>query len=574
VDPLLASLLQDFIDECLPLAQQVGATVLEMESAWEAERDTGDELRQVQGALHTIKGGAGMMSFTPIEALAHALEDVSSFVGAHPERRGRQEIELLLEGADLLIALVRRSQDGPVDAAATQAFQRHVAEVLGLREGGAGRPEPGPAVRERAPEPALPRAIAAAPSDDGTSVRIDDRKVDELMELAGETVVTHTELQRIHALASKGRLGAKDLAAFDALVGALGRTTHRLRDELLRIRLMPVSSLFVRFRRYLRDLARERGQPIQLTIEGAETTLDRAVLSRLHEPMLHMIRNAVAHGLEPPEARAAAGKPAEASIVLAAKLVSGRVKIAVVDDGRGIDVAAVARKAQAQGISTEGLGEDELRRLIFLPNFSTAQAVSNLAGRGVGLDVVAEVVHGLGGSVDVESVPGAGTAFLLNLPITVSQMKALLVAVDGEPFVVPLGFVLESVPVDQASLHEVGPTRVLPWRGELIPVVDAGALLGTRAREGGRGYCVILSSGSRRRGLLVDRLQKRQEVIIKPLDEALGPVRVVFGLCLLGDGRVAPILDCAHILGQGAGARAAPAGGYRGQRTTAAPAPG
>jgi two-component system chemotaxis sensor kinase CheA len=284
------------------------------------------------------------------------------------------------------------------------------------------------------------------------------------------------------------------------------------------------------------------------------------VLTRLFEPMLHMIRNAIAHGLEPPEARAAAGKPAEASIVLAAKLVSGRVKIAVVDDGRGLDLGAIARKAARMGVDTDGMHEDDLRRLIFMPGFSTASSVSNLAGRGVGLDVVSDVVHTLGGSVDVESVPGAGTAFLLNLPVTVSQLKALLVSVDKEPFIVPLGFVLETIPLEASALHEVGATTVLPWRGELIPVVDGGALLGTRpAPELRRRYCVILSSGNRRRGLLVDRLHKRQEVIIKGLDEALGQVRVVFGLCLLGDGRVAPILDCAHILGQAAGARAAAA---------------
>jgi two-component system chemotaxis sensor kinase CheA len=572
MDPLLASLLQDFIDECLPLAQQVASTVLELESAWEAERDTGDELRQLHGALHTIKGGAGMMAMAPIESLAHALEDVGGFVTEHPDRRGRREIELLLEGADLLVSLIRRASEGPADDAPTAAFARHVAEVLAA-------PAPGRVGPSRAPRPQEPpapestRPAATAPADDTASVRIDDRKVDELMELAGETVVTHNELARIHALASKGRLGPADLAVFGTLVGALGRTSTRLRDELLRVRLMPVSSLFVRFRRYVRDLAHERGQPIQLTIEGAETALDRAVLSRLHEPMMHMIRNAVAHGLEAPEARAAAGKPAEASIVLAAKLVSGRVKLAVVDDGRGLDLGAIARKAQRMGLDTSGMGEEDLRRVIFMPGFSTAASVSNLAGRGVGLDVVADVVHALGGTVDVESVPGAGTAFLLNLPVTVSQLKALLISVDKEPFIIPLGFVLETVPLDGSALHEVGATTVLPWRGELIPVVDAGAMLGTRtAPELQRRYCVILSAGNRRRGLLVDRLHKRQEVIIKGLDEALGPVRVVFGLCLLGDGRVAPILDCAHILGQVTGARSGSTAPRSGSTPAAPPA--
>jgi two-component system chemotaxis sensor kinase CheA len=271
----------------------------------------------------------------------------------------------------------------------------------------------------------------------------------------------------------------------------------------------------------------------------------------LHEPLLHMVRNAFAHGIERPEQRRAAGKPEDANLLLAAKLVSGRVKIAVVDDGRGLDLGAIARKARTLGVETDGMNEEELRRLIFMPNFSTNATVSNLSGRGVGLDVVATAIHGLGGSVDVESAPGAGTAFLLNLPVTVSQLKGLVVSVDGELYIVPLGFVLESVVAHPAAIHEVGHVPVMSWRGELVPVVDAGVLVGTRPVPGpGRGYCVILSSGNRRRGLLVDRLLRRQEVVIKGLDESLGPNRVVFGLSIMGDGRVAPILDCAEILGQ------------------------
>jgi two-component system chemotaxis sensor kinase CheA len=276
------------------------------------------------------------------------------------------------------------------------------------------------------------------------------------------------------------------------------------------------------------------------------------VLTRLHEPLLHMVRNAFAHGIETPEQRRAAGKPEEANLLLAAKLVSGRVKIAVVDDGRGLDLTRIAAKASSLGVETDGLSEEELRRLIFMPNFSTAAAVSNLAGRGVGLDVVAEAIHALGGSVDVESAPGAGTAFLLNLPVTISQLKGLVVSVDGELYIVPLGFVLESVAADPRAIHEVGHVPVMSWRGELVPVIDTGALVGTASerRAARRGYCVILSSGNRRRGLLVDRLLRRQDVVIKGLDESLGPSKVVFGLSILGDGRVAPILDCAQILGQ------------------------
>jgi two-component system, chemotaxis family, sensor kinase CheA len=568
VDPLLASLLQDYVDECLPLAEQVGAAVLELEPAWDGSRPRGDaaaakntpeveqQLRIIKTALHTIKGGSGMLGFTPIEALAHGLEDVCAAVTGEPARRGPREVALLLEGADLLIGLIQRSGSGEVDGAPTEVFLRHVAKVLSAAPLTANAADETVRVAEPGAEPESgrlrpPAAGAQGGGEDTTSIRIDERKVEELMELASEAVVSHTELVAVQLRAAKGPLDASDLTTFEAVVGALGRTTRRLREELLHIRLQPVSSLFVRFRRYVRDLSRERGQNVQLTIEGAETTLDRGVLSRLHEPLLHMVRNVFAHGIETPEQRRAAGKPEDANLLLAAKLVSGRVRIAVVDDGRGLDLVAIARKAQTLGVDPSGMGEEELRRLIFMPNFSTASAVSNLAGRGVGLDVVAEAIHALGGSVDVESAPGAGTAFLLNVPVTISQLKGLVISVDRELYIVPLGYVLESVAADPAAIHEVGHVPMMSWRGEMIPVVDAGILVGTRAERGrGRGYCVILSSGNRRRGLLVDRLLRRQEVVIKGLDESLGPSRVVFGLSILGDGRVAPILDCAQILGQ------------------------
>jgi two-component system chemotaxis sensor kinase CheA len=315
VDPLLQSLLQDFVEEGLALAGEVGTAVLELEAVWAAGRDHEDVLRQMKSALHTLKGAAAMMGLQPIETLAHGLEDVCARVGEDPARRGRREIELLLAGADLMLAQVRRAGESALEHAPTQAFLGQVEETLR----GSERP-----AAEAAPVPAEAASLEGGlPAEETISIRIADAKVDELMELAGETLVSHTELVRLQALASKGRLDAADLARLDQVVGALGRTTTRLRDELLRVRLMPVSSLFVRFRRYVRDLSRERGQPISLTIEGAETALDRAVLGRLHEPLLHMVRNAVAHGLESPAERAAAGKPPEANILLAAKLVSG-----------------------------------------------------------------------------------------------------------------------------------------------------------------------------------------------------------------------------------------------------------
>ena len=288
------------------------------------------------------------------------------------------------------------------------------------------------------------------------------------------------------------------------------------RHDLLRVRLAPISTMFRRYARYVRDLACERGQAIKFVIEGGQVEVDRAIISRLHEPLLHMVRNAVAHGIESAEQRAAAGKPARAQILLGARLLEGRARVVVADDGRGLDMAAIAAKARAGGLSPERMPEGELRRLIFQPGFSTAAEVSTLAGRGVGLEVVANAVQSLGGRIDVRSVAGQGTVFLIDLPVTAALVKALIFCVDSEMFAVPASFVVDSIEVREASMHEINQVLLCPWRGDFLRTLDGGQLLGCAG--------------------------------LRPLDETLRNSRVLSGLTILGQGRVVPILDCGEVL--------------------------
>jgi two-component system chemotaxis sensor kinase CheA len=377
-----------------------------------------------------------------------------------------------------------------------------------------------------------------------------DEDVDELLELAGETIVGQAELARMQTRFAHGHFESGDIALMDRLLVDLGRTTRQMRDKLLRVRLAPIGSLFARFTRYVRDLARERGQAIELGIEGGDTAVDRAIISRLFEPLIHIVRNAVAHGIETPAERAAAGKPATARILLSARLREGRVNVRIADDGRGLDLAAIAAKAEAQGVDTSGLGPRDLERLIFHAGFSTAKTVTNLAGRGVGLDVVAGAVQGLGGSIDVRSSPGQGTVFVLDLPVTVSLQKALIFGVDSETFAVPAGFVLDTAESREKDLQEINRVLLLAWRGDFVRAVDAGRLLGCQglAQAWARPYAVVLQAGNNRGALLVDWLSRVQEIVVKPLDEALGGCHLVAGATVLAQGRVVPILDCLEVV--------------------------
>jgi two-component system chemotaxis sensor kinase CheA len=320
----------------------------------------------------------------------------------------------------------------------------------------------------------------------------------------------------------------------------------RLEEVVMETRLLPITSVFGRFPRLLRGVAEGVGKRVRLETAGGNTALDKAVLDRLGEPLLHLLTNAVVHGIEAPADRRRAGKPEEGVLHLAAVSRSGRVAIEVADDGRGLDEARILARAGEMGITGEG---SDPHALIFQPGFSTAEEVSGLAGRGVGLDVVAAAVRALGGTIAVRTRPGQGTAFLLDIPLTLAIVRSLIVEVDQERYAVPIAQVAATVRAEPQALHEINHRGVALWRGGLIQVTDGGALLGTAGgSERGRRFYVVISSGGRRRGILVDRLIGHQDVVVKGLDPALGRPDVVSGTTILGDGRVACILDPVRIL--------------------------
>lgn len=548
MEEIFAGLVKDFVDETQPIVQEVGALLLKLEDAWRAGEDAAPLLRSLRGGLHTIKGNAAMMGLEPIAAVAHALEDACAETIAGDPRGSSSLTEILFAGCDLLGHLIRSAPAGEVDSERALAFVAQVKQSQAAR-----RPSPGPAgvaAAKAVSGPGAESATAAADGEGRGSGRISDEDVDELLELAGETIVGQTELARVQARFARGHLEAGDVALMDQILTDLGRTTRRMRDKLLRVRLAPIATLFQRYGRYVRDLARERGQPIELRIEGGETAVDRAIISRLFEPLVHIVRNAVAHGIESTEDRAAAGKPARARLLMSARLREGRVEVSIADDGRGLDLVAIAAKASAQGIDTQGLGERELERLIFRAGFSTARSVTDLSGRGVGLDVVAGVVQGLGGSIDVRSTKGQGTAFVLDLPVSVSLQKALIFGVDSETFALPTGFILDTIESREKDLQEINRVLLISWRGDFVRAADAGRLLGCQGLEQAwaRPYAIVLQAGNNRGALLVDWLARVQEIVVKPFDESLAGCRMLAGATVLAQGNLVPILDCVEVV--------------------------
>jgi two-component system chemotaxis sensor kinase CheA len=480
-----------------------------------------------------------MMGLTPIQEAAHALEDLCAALADKPGEGGHALLALMVEGGGLLVDQVRSAAGGGTVEGSARWMAR-AGEALHHNGSGNGK-----ASDRRRGE----RRTRGAEADGAANVvRVDFRRLDTLLEVLGEGLIEQAAVAEAFRRISRHAGATPGVPELDRAILALEKTMKRLEAVVMETRLLPISSVFGRFPRLLRGVAEGVGKRIRLETLGGETALDKAVLDRLGEPLLHLLTNAVVHGIEAPAERRRAGKPEEGALHLAAASRSGRVAIEVADDGRGLDEARILARAEEMGLASGGEGSDP-HALIFQPGFSTADEVSGLAGRGVGLDVVAAAVRALGGTIAVRTRPGQGTAFLLDLPLTLAIVRSLIVEVDQERYAVPIAQVAATVRAEPEALHEINHRGVAVWRGGLIQVTDGGALLGTGAsKDRGRRFYVIISSGGRRRGILVDRLIGHQDVVVKGLDPALGRPDVVSGTTILGDGRVACILDPVRIL--------------------------
>ncbi|MBO8142024.1 MAG: chemotaxis protein CheA [Firmicutes bacterium] len=482
-----------------------------------------------------------------------------------------KEIEETTADHTRLEALVVTAEN-PQDVQAALAEVSHLRQVSWEAVGGpsdkpdegAGRgPAPGPAGAGGAPSrqgagssgpgrkpPGSggdgPAAPSAAPMAD--TIRVSVRVLDRLMNLVGELVIDRTRL---------ARLGHVDLQLqelqeeLELVSGHLSRITAELQDTIMQARMVPLETLFRKFPRMVRDLARRLGKDVRFEILGEDTELDRAVIEQISDPLVHLIRNAVDHGLEPPQDRVAAGKSAQGLVRLSAYHQENNIYIEVADDGRGIDAERVKRTAVARGLLTadeaQQLHPAEALELLFLPGFSTAGQVTDVSGRGVGLDVVKKNIERVNGTVSIQSDPGRGTRFIIRLPLTLAIVQALLVNIRGTMFAVPLDSIVEILLVGGERVRMANGWPMVPVRDQVIPLVNPGDVWGAAFaaawREDASNPVVVLRSGAGPLALAVDRLIGEQEIVIKTIDGMGGQVPGISGASILGDGSVALILD-------------------------------
>ncbi|MFZ5446457.1 MAG: chemotaxis protein CheA [Myxococcota bacterium] len=405
-----------------------------------------------------------------------------------------------------------------------------------------------PAPPSPAPSPSAPRAATSVASTEVSSIRVGVDKIDALMNLVGELVITQSMLGEVE---HDGPIDPARMQRIREGLSQLARNTRMLQESVMRLRSMPVGMLFNRFPRVVHDLSMQLDKDLVLVTEGAQCELDKTVLEKLSDPMLHLIRNAIDHGVERPDQRVAAGKPAQATLTLSAQHRGSEMLVEVRDDGRGIDLEKVKARALERGLITPEtqLSDDEIRMLIFEPGFSTAETITDVSGRGVGMDVVRKNVQALGGSLSVASTSGQGTTITLRLPLSMAIIDGQLVRVGEVTCIVPLLSIVESHYVDRRKIsRHLGQHPVYRLRDEVLPVFVLERLLGLG--EGGfrsTGLLVVVESEQGRIALLVDELLAQQQVVVKSLEQNYGRVEGLQGATILGDGNVAYILDVAGL---------------------------
>ncbi|QMI05514.1 chemotaxis protein CheA [Citrobacter sp. RHB25-C09] len=429
-------------------------------------------------------------------------------------------------------------------AASAPVVQEPTAEVV-------AEPKPAaavPAVKSTASEAPSGRADKPARASESTSIRVAVEKVDQLINLVGELVITQSMLAQ-----RSNELDPVNHGDLITSMGQLQRNARDLQESVMSIRMMPMEYVFSRFPRLVRDLAGKLGKQVELTLVGSSTELDKSLIERIIDPLTHLVRNSLDHGIESPEKRLESGKNSVGNLILSAEHQGGNICIEVTDDGAGLNRERILAKAMSQGMAvSENMTDDEVGMLIFAPGFSTAEQVTDVSGRGVGMDVVKRNIQEMGGHVEIQSKQGSGTTIRILLPLTLAILDGMSVRVADEVFILPLNAVMESLQPREDDLHPLaGGERVLEVRGEYLPLVELWKVFDVEGAktEATQGIVVILQSGGRRYALLVDQLIGQHQVVVKNLESNYRKVPGISAATILGDGSVALIVDVSALQG-------------------------
>jgi two-component system chemotaxis sensor kinase CheA len=544
-DPELATI---FFAETLDHLGSIEASVLALE-AMPGDRKTLDEVFR---PFHTLKGNAGALGIASVEELAHHVENLLDRARSGKRQIGDAEVEIVLSAVDLLTSMIHDVEARLAGRDATDFSRQRAALISAIERLGETIPvDQVPADLSCGDEKRHgPETASTGPGADGSSpatVKVDTRKLDGLVDLVGELAIVESMIHQDPQL--QGRSNER----LNRNLAQLLRITGELQRGSMAMRLVPIRQTFQRMSRLVRDLSRKSGKALELVISGEDTELDRKVVEEICDPLMHMIRNSVDHGIEDPETRRLAGKPPQGRLSLSAYHKGGNVVIAVADDGGGLDLEKLHQKGVAQKLFVPGAipSEAEIHALIFRPGFSTASEVTEMSGRGVGMDVVRRNVEALRGRIEIRSQRGTGATFFIKLPLTLATVEGLILGVGAQRFVLPTFSVRESLRPSPDRMHHVpGQGWIVQVREDLLPLARLSDLFGIPGAlaEPSQGVVVVLEDDLQCLALMVDELLGKQEIVIKSLGEALVNIAGVAGGAILADGRISLILDAGGLM--------------------------
>jgi two-component system chemotaxis sensor kinase CheA len=539
-DAMNDELLESFLVEAREILETLGHDLVDLE-----KRPADAELlNKIFRGVHTLKGTSSFLGLAAVSDLAHEYEDLLNKLRKGVLQVRPSMMDVMLEAADQLrklVAAVEHKETTHHDCSAT--VERLHREIRG----------------EAAPAAIVAEVPEAARSADAKSadltIRVDVSRLDHLMNLVGELVLARNRLSQTAVAIGQELVKSERSAELQEASTQVDFITTELQMAVMKTRMVPVARLFNRLPRLVRDLSRETGKPVDLQIYGEETELDKSIIEELNDPLVHLIRNAVDHGIEPDAERRAAHKDPRGTIVVNAEHQGNHIVISVEDDGRGIDPQRLRQKAVEKGMLSPAqavdLSDRDAVNLIFAPGFSTAATVTSISGRGVGMDVVRSNIARLKGIIDVQSQPGHGTLITLKVPLTLAIIQGLLVRVAQEIFAIPLASVLEVVRVHRNDLQTVHGRWTIRLRDSVLPLVSLGDILSVPGSQHDNPwlYVVVVGWADQRTGLVVDAMMGQREVVIKSLGDYLSNTTGIAGSTILGDGRTILIVDVGQLMG-------------------------
>ncbi len=541
----ISELIDDYYTDSISLLDKIVDSLLTIEKAIKENSERIIDIKHLLGPLHTIKGNSGMLGFSTLQQYVHEVEGViKSYLEKPDLSLAPSMVDFLLEAEKKIRKGIEEVKQQGNDPEFLANFIEPISKIkdnLDLLNTSSLK------------EPSSEEEEEITIHRETQLIKVDFSKLDRQINLLGELIIYRTRLDQIESSLLQKHAREPEIEELIQVSQAMGKKITELQEAVMALRLLPIKHVFNIIPRIVREESRKSGKEIEVSIIGEETELDKSVIDQLHEPILHIIRNAIDHGIESPEERLIKGKDRIGRIIVSAKQESNFIIITIEDDGRGIDIEEIYKVGLEKGLIETGSrpSDKDILNLIFTPGFSTSKVTTTTSGRGVGLEVVAEVISSLGGSIEVETTLDVGTRFILKIPLTLAIITALMVEASGETYAIPTSAVQESIKINSSDFRNVRGGKVILLRGNVIPVVFLHEIvdLPSLSPDEQNFYTVIVDKNDQKIGIVVEKLLGQQEIVIKSLDESI-TTSVIAGATILGNGKIVLILDITAIVSE------------------------